>query len=198
VPAFFPSSTRFTRAAQSVDHLRQIIEPSIRLNDQGAIVRSVQSGLEEALAKRLLALDDRFFEIKAGSYARRLLLRGTSLLYTVAVMTWAAGQATPIHDHSGIWCVEGILAGEMKVTRFKLIQQRGELFFFSAQPSIHAAVGSSGSLIPPDEYHVLENGNNSTAVTIHVYGGEMDHCNIYSARSDGWYERSYHQLGYDS
>ncbi len=27
-------------------------------------------------------------------------------------MTWGPGQGTPLHDHAGIWCVEGVVEGK--------------------------------------------------------------------------------------
>ena len=153
--------------------------------------------LAEAIRSGRLQLGAKFCQIKPGSYARRLLLRDSAMGYTAVVMTWAPGQTTPIHDHAGIWCVEGIVQGEINVTRYKLKRQTGESFLFTVQAPILASVGSTGSLIPPDEYHALANTTDAVAITVHIYGGEMDHCNVYSPRSDGWHERASHSLSYD-
>ena len=56
-------------------------------------------------------LPDRFRVARAEGYARRLLHRNDRLGYTAVVMTWAPGQRTPLHDHAGIWCVEGVVEG---------------------------------------------------------------------------------------
>jgi oxalate decarboxylase/phosphoglucose isomerase-like protein (cupin superfamily) len=50
-------------------------------------------------------------------------------------------------------------------------------------------------LIPPFEYHVLENAGDTPAVTLHVYGGEMDHCHIFEPVENGWLRR-YRELSY--
>src|SRR5262245_54794772 len=48
-------------------------------------------------------------KVTAGDhYARHLLYRDPGDRYEVIVMAWAPGQKTPVHDHSGIWCVEGV------------------------------------------------------------------------------------------
>jgi hypothetical protein len=50
-------------------------------------------------------------------------------------------------------------------------------------------------LIPPHDYHVLANAlPDRPSITLHVYGGEMDHCNVFEPRADGWYEQIPRQL----
>ena len=186
-----------TETTESSVVLQHSIEQAIRLGDSSSIARAVQRELAKILSSGQFHLADRFCRISPGSYARRPLLREQKKGYSVVVMTWAPGQATPIHDHAGIWCVEGVVQGEINVNRYKLERRRGELFLFSSQVPIRAPAGSTGSLIPPDEYHVLENVTDSVTITLHVYGGEMDHCNVYTPRSDGWHERMPHELSYD-
>ena len=38
-------------------------------------------------------------------------------------MTWGPGQRTALHDHAGIWCVEGVMEGEMEVIRYELLEE---------------------------------------------------------------------------
>ena len=64
--------------------------------------------------------------------------------------------------------------------------------------SAEAARSSAGALIPPYEYHVLGNAlPDAQSVTLHVYGGEMDHCSIFEPQADGLWVRSRKMLGYD-
>ena len=183
-------SNAMTETTESVHALQHLIEQAVRLGETDLIVRTIQRDLAKIIKSGRIRLAAGLCQIKPGSYARRLLLRDAAMGYTVVVMTWAPGQTTPIHDHAGIWCVEGVVQGEINVTRYRVERQTGELFLFSDQAPIRTSVGSTGSLIPPDEYHVLANRADSIAVTLHVYGGEMDHCNVYARRSDGWYERT--------
>lgn len=185
-------------SAESLRVLQHIIDRAVQVGDTDAIVRTIQRDLAKALESGRIRLGADFIRVKSGSYARRLLVREVEKGYTVVVMTWAPGQETPIHDHAGIWCVEGVVQGEIDVTRYRVELQTGELFRFSGQASVRAGIGSTGSLIPPDEYHVIANTTESTAITLHVYGGEMDHCNVYMPRPDGWHERAPHALTYDS
>ena len=38
-------------------------------------------------------------------------------------MTWGPGQGTAMHDHGGLWCVEGVVEGAMTVTRYDVVDQ---------------------------------------------------------------------------
>lgn len=130
-------------------------------------------------------------------YARRLLYRCPEGRFTAVVMAWGPGQCTPLHDHAGIWCVEGVAIGSMSVERYDLRERRGELYRFDKVEELRAGIGDSGCLIPPFEYHILGNASDvDTSVTLHVYGGEMDHCCIYEPEADGWYRRVEKQLAY--
>jgi hypothetical protein len=60
---------------------------------------------------------------------------------------------------------------------------------------VHAGVGEAGALIPPFEYHLLENAGEAPAVTLHVYGGETTRCHIFEPSGNGWLRR-YRELTY--
>ena len=105
------------------------------------------------------------------SYARRLLYKSERWGYAVVAMAWGPRQGTPLHDHAGTWCVEGVLKGELEITQFDLVEQKDTRFRFNPQGTVTAGPGSAGSLIPPFEYHTLKNNlPDDTSVTIHVYG----------------------------
>ena len=115
-------------------------------------------------------------------------------------MTWGPGQGTPLHDHAGIWCVEGVVEGRMDVTQFDLIEEAdaaGGAYRFEAKGCVHAAVGSAGCLIPPFEYHVLANALDVPSITLHVYGGEMTTCHVFEPAEGGRYVRCERALSYD-
>ena len=131
-------------------------------------------------------------------YARHLLHRCPQGRFTIVAMVWGPGQATPIHDHAGIWCVEGVYHGEIQVTSYDAVGPVGEVARFVAHREVCQGVGAAGSLIPPVEYHVIQNTGATAAVTIHVYGGEMEECAIFVPRADGAYERQVKPLSYTS
>ena len=180
----------------SLDHLISRIDAAVRLGDTAAITVRVKRELEDAIQARAVALPERFHQTRREGYARRLLHRSDTLGYTAVVMTWAPGQATPLHDHAGIWCVEGVVEGRMDVTQYDLVEESAGGFRFEAKGCVHAAVGSAGCLIPPFEYHVLANALDQPSITLHVYGGEMTTCHVFEPAGNGRYVRRERALRY--
>ncbi len=132
-----------------------------------------------------------------GGYARRLIHHNEHLDYTAIAMVWGPGQGTPVHDHNGLWCVECVVEGKIQITQYDLIEQDGVRHRFVRQAAINAGVGSAGRLIPPYDYHTIENVSVDTpAITIHVYGGEMSQCATFQPLRDGWYQRKTRDLKY--
>jgi len=183
-----------------VDSLPDLIarlDAAVRLHDPEAITRQIKRDLESAIQRGGVALPERFHRTRAEGYARRLLHRNDDLGYTAVVMTWAPGQGTPLHDHAGIWCVEGVVEGRMDVTQYDLVEESGGEFRFENKGCIHAAVGSAGCLIPPFEYHVLANAIDRPSITLHVYGGEMTSCHVFEPVGAGRYARRSRTLAYN-
>ncbi|HQZ39796.1 MAG TPA: cysteine dioxygenase family protein [Vicinamibacterales bacterium] len=144
-----------------------------------AITAQVKAALEDLLSRGAVALPDRFREPRGDTYARRLLHRDPGGRYTAIVMTWGPGQGTPVHDHGGLWCVEGVMEGRMAVTQYDVTPE-GEQFRVVARDTTLAGVGTAGRLIPPTDYHVMANAQLETpSLTLHVYGGELSQCQIF-------------------
>jgi predicted metal-dependent enzyme (double-stranded beta helix superfamily) len=181
------------------DRLQTLIsrlDAAVRLADPELITQQIKRELQDAIRARSVSLPDRFRQVRADGYARRLLHRNDDLGYTVVVMTWGPGQGTPLHDHAGIWCVEGVVEGRMDVTQFDLVEESAEAFRFEAKGCVHAAVGSAGCLIPPFEYHTLANALDEPSITLHVYGGEMATCHVFESAGGGRFVRRERALAY--
>jgi len=139
-------------------------------------------------------------KVPAGDrYARRLLYRSDEHGYVVIAMIWGPGQGTPVHDHAGVWCVEGVLEGEIDVVRYDLREEDGRRCRFEALERLRADVGSAGSLIPPFEYHTIHNArSDESSITVHVYGRELVECSIFvDDEAEGWYRRESRTLSYN-
>ncbi|HUE89043.1 MAG TPA: cysteine dioxygenase family protein [Vicinamibacterales bacterium] len=162
-----------------------------------AITRRVKADLEDLLGRGSLDLPARFTTPRSDCYARRLLHQDPRNRFTAVVMTWGPGQGTPVHDHGGLWCVEGVVEGQMEVTQYD-VQPEGDAFRVRpVGPALTAGVGTAGRLIPPTDYHVLANANpDATSITLHVYGGSLDGCRIFTPRADGRYVESVRALSY--
>jgi predicted metal-dependent enzyme (double-stranded beta helix superfamily) len=152
-----------------------------------------------ALIKQCPALPAEVKEVSTDHYARHLLYRDAAERYEVIVMAWSPGQATPIHDHSGMWCVEGVIEGVIDVTRYDLTQMLDNLSArMQRTETIHAGLGQCGALIPPVEYHSISNPYEKPAFTLHVYGGRMRSCRVFIERGDGTYDVDQRELGTSS
>jgi 3-mercaptopropionate dioxygenase len=183
-----------------VDPLIEQLRDAVRLGNVPAITEHIKHSLETFIPAEGLTFPERFRHTKTGGYCRRLLYRDPELGFTAVVMTWGPGQRTPLHDHAGIWCVEGVLEGEMEVCRYELLEEPEEgVFRFASRGALPAHAGSAGALIPPLEHHVLANPSDRLALTLHVYGGEMDHCTVFEPveGQTGLYRARSRALGYD-
>lgn len=174
------------------------LDEVIAEGNEVAVTDGIRRVLCQFIREGRLKLPESVIECCPGHYARRLLHKSETLGYSVMAMTWAPGQGTPLHDHCGMWCVEGVCHGELEVTQYEMVDRDSERFRFEPRGTVQAGTGSAGSLIPPHEYHTIFNaGSDEPAVSVHVYSGEMVNCNTFSPLGDGWYERRRRELGYD-
>jgi predicted metal-dependent enzyme (double-stranded beta helix superfamily) len=92
--------------------------------------------------------------------------------YSIVALVWNPGQATPIHDHIA-WCVVGVHQGQETETRYLLMEADGERWLECEGISRYDP-GTTTFLVPPDEnIHKVENGCDSTSISIHVYGADI-------------------------
>ncbi len=183
------------------NRLIQRLDADTALPTVEEICEAVKQTLVEEIVDGELELPANLVQPVGEDYGRRLLHRHPEGRYAVVVMTWGAGQGTPIHDHAGKWCVECVYKGRIRVTSYDLVggkdAEDSEFVGFEMAGEVDAGKGAAGSLIPPFDYHVIRNPNHDTAVTIHVYGGEMDGCDVFSP-IDGSdrYRRQWRKLSY--
>lgn len=160
---------------------------------------SLRNSLCKLIRENAVTLPDCVFEANAEHYARRELYRSEKHGYCVVAMTWGPGQGTPIHDHDGMWCVEGVWNGALEIVQYELLEHDAQRYCFQPVGSIQAGAGSAGSLIPPHEYHSIRNPSDSAVtVSLHIYSGPMLRCAVFQPLpEDRWYGRDVRQLGLD-
>lgn len=182
-----------------VEPLIERLRDAVRLRDFEAIGDRIKKDLEDFIPEEGIRLPERYRQPKAGSYARRLLYQDAELGFTALVMTWGPGQRTALHDHAGMWCVEGVMEGDLEVIRYEMIEEREDgVCRFEHRGAVHASPGSAGALIPPFEHHILANADpERVALTLHIYGGEMDHCTIFEPLGGELYRPQTRNLTYD-
>ena len=181
------------------DALVSMVDEAIKSPDIEEIVTRLRTGLCDLINTGEVELPPRVLECNADHYARRLLHRDGAGRYSIVAMTWGPHQGTPLHDHGGTWCVEGVFKGSIEVQQYELVGQRDERYRFEKRGSFQAGIGSAGCLIPPHEYHVIRNVGSVPAVSVHIYGGEMNHCSVFDPQDahGDWYVRHEKALGLD-
>ena len=173
------------------DKLVRAIDEAVAAGDQHAITAALRGTLCCMIRDRDVQLPDCVHEPVEGHYARRELYRSPAHGYSVVAMTWGPGQGTPIHDHCGLWCVEGVWDGELEITQYELLERDGERFRFRAAGGIHAGPGSAGSLIPPHEYHAIRNASAArVAISLHIYKAPMEACSMFVPQEGEWFTRA--------
>ena len=163
------------------------------------ITDALRNSLCNLIRDPAVRLPECCYERVADHYARRELYRSEDHGYSVIAMTWGPGQGTAIHDHCGMWCVEGVWHGELEITPYELVEQHDDRYRFEARGTMHVGAGSAGSLIPPHDYHTIRNPSaDAIAVTLHVYRGAMTECSVFQPMQDRWYSRDQRQLSLDA
>lgn len=163
------------------------------------ITQCIRDVLCDLIQKRHLILPNTVYDCPEDHYARRLIHKDPARGYTIMAMTWGPQQATPVHDHSGMWCVEAVWDGQIEVTQYELTEVQGDLYRLEPRTTMRAGYGSAGTLIPPHEYHTIRNPlSDRAAVTIHIYAGEMCQCSVFRPERGDWHRREQRELQLDA
>jgi len=172
------------------DRLIAAVDHAVQHEHAHQIAATLRAALREAIADSRIQLPACVHHPIEDHYARRELYRSPVHGYSIVAMSWGPGQGTPLHDHSGLWCVEGVWLGQLEITQYQLLERDGERFRFRAEPAVLGDCGSAGSLIPPHEYHTLRNtSDDALAISVLVYQGEMPRRAVFEPEADGWYQR---------
>lgn len=181
------------------ERLIAAIDAAVAAGDDHAVTSALRSAMCALIRDPAVELPACTQLPVEGHYARRELYRSPVHGYSVVAMTWAPGQGTPIHDHDGLWCVEGIWRGALEIAQYELLESDGDRFRFRAASGMEAGVGSAGSLIPPHEYHTIRNASaDAVAVSLHVYQAPIMQCARFRRDTDDWYLRYDDALAVDT
>jgi predicted metal-dependent enzyme (double-stranded beta helix superfamily) len=179
-----------------VSELIELLDKAVERASTEGCCFAIKDALEHVVRSGKDFIDEPMLRPVEGRYARRLLHRDPSGRYSVLVMVWNSGQGTPLHDHAHMWCVECVYRGRIKVVSYDLQGQEGDRYRFSREKEVFAGPGEAGALIPPFEYHTLENAQETPSATIHVYGGDMTWCDAFFPESDGLYRLERRELSF--
>jgi 3-mercaptopropionate dioxygenase len=87
--------------------------------------------------------------------------------FSVVVMVWLPGQATPVHDHLS-WCCTAVLQGTEYEEVYAVRGGHLEVVARNANP-----VGTVSGFAPPGDVHLVRNIGDTVAVSMHVYGTDI-------------------------
>jgi predicted metal-dependent enzyme (double-stranded beta helix superfamily) len=193
-----PRNIMLTLEFPGARRLIDAIDAAVAHDCTRAVTDSLRNSLCDLIRGQEVKLPECVFETAEGRYARRELYRSEEHGYCVVAMTWGPGQGTPIHDHCGMWCVEGVWSGALEVVQYERLADEDGNYRFQPVGSIQAGPGSAGSLIPPHEYHTIRNpSGDAVAVSLHIYSGQMTHCATFQPLGHNQYQRTDRQLGLD-
>lgn len=180
------------------DRFIAALDDAVSAGDEHAITAALRNTLCGLIRDPGVHLPGCVFEPIDDHYARREIYRSPEHGYSVVAMTWGPGQGTPVHDHCGLWCVEGVWDGELEITQYELLETDGDRCRFRAAGGMQAGPGSAGSLIPPHEYHTIRNpAESGVAVSLHIYKQALTCCAHFHPEGEGWYRKADRQLGLD-
>jgi predicted metal-dependent enzyme (double-stranded beta helix superfamily) len=172
------------------------VKKAVEESDVQKVTLKVKEALEELILSKSIILPPVFQQSESDCYTRRLLYEDEKTGFVVVAMTWGPKQKTSLHDHAGVWCVEGVIQGEMQVDQYEKKETKGRDIRFIPRGHVIAGVGKSGALIPPFEHHVLSNILDTTSITIHVYEKNITSCTVYSPVKGDWYQEESRSLEY--
>lgn len=177
------------------------IDAALQASDTHGAVARIQRVLEQAINDPQIVLPACVHAPLHGHYARREIYRSPQHGYSIIAMTWGPGQGTPLHDHDGLWCVEGVWQGTLEITPYRMLERDGERYRFAPRDCLQGCKGSAGNLIPPDEFHTLRNSDaERIAISVHVYQRVMERSHVFQPIGDAprWYARECRELGLDA
>jgi predicted metal-dependent enzyme (double-stranded beta helix superfamily) len=109
---------------------------------------------------------------RSQGFERWLLAKRAKPAISVLVMAWPPNHITPIHDHAGLWGLEMPLAGALEVQSYVRDADSGDL---RALDLNWLGPGDSAWFEgDPNHVHRCRNlSRHETALTLHVYGGDL-------------------------
>ena len=135
----------------------------------GAIVHREARGLADGLAD--LRTHNRGLE-------RWLLARRGHPGVSVLVMAWPPGYSSPSHDHAGLWGIELSLYGALEVESWTRAST-AEPWQLRGRDWLGPGDATWFDADPPYMHRCRNLSRHDTALTLHVYGGDLENYATY-------------------
>ncbi|MFT3789883.1 MAG: cysteine dioxygenase family protein [Rudaea sp.] len=131
-------------------------------------------------------------------YRRQLIAAAPDGAYTMLLIAWPPGYVTPLHDHAELWGIELVLDGALQVEEYF---SDGDSQQPALQPHRSLMLGSGDAAVFIDPAYVHRCRNLSAqrpALSLHVYGGVLDHYRSFVEVSDNLYRIAQQQAVLDA
>jgi predicted metal-dependent enzyme (double-stranded beta helix superfamily) len=92
--------------------------------------------------------------------------------FSIVALVWLPGQATAVHDHLA-WCVVGVVRGAESEVCYRLEATEGRCCLVTAGQQVNAE-GTVQVLLPPGDIHRVTNDGPDVAVSLHIYGIDVN------------------------
>lgn len=90
--------------------------------------------------------------------------------FSVVALVTSPGYATSIHDHTS-WCVVGVVAGQEREERFRLVGAGGVLELTGTRTD---EAGAVAGFAPPGDIHRVTNSGAGLGISLHIYGTDIN------------------------
>ncbi len=105
------------------------------------------------------------------AYCRHLLHVEPDGSFSIVALVWLPGQETAVHDHVS-WCVVGVHQGEEDEITYRLAGPEHDQHLLVTEHTRYP-VGTVAALVPPGDIHQVKNSGREVAVSLHIYGADV-------------------------
>ena len=150
--------------------LCEALDEALQLDPRGASVPA----LLECYAKTQSDWEP-FKNFVEGSYTRSLVRRTED--YELLLLSWGAGEESPIHNHMGQRCWMAVLEGEIEEVHFN--RGEGGVGSLIEGPTKRFPAGKAAFINDEIALHLVRGAEGKAAVSLHLYSKPYDICLIY-------------------
>lgn len=154
---------------ENIARLRLFVQEMTRLVERHGADEARMLDEGEKLLQGLIAHDDwlpeQFARPSDESYRQYLLYCDAQERFSVVSFVWQPGQKTPVHNHT-VWGLVGVMRGSELCEEYSPSLQK--------MNSHECKAGDVDRVSPAiGDIHTVCNAGTKTAVSIHVYGGNI-------------------------
>ena len=167
--------------------IEKIHEISASCQDPADTVQKIAVHMQELLKNSKSFITEEHTKSSDEHYARNLIYKEDDDSLSLYCLVWQPGQWTPIHDH-GAWGLVGVIEGIFEEQNFARVDTRSsdDSGIELKKAGVSLLVPGSVTTFVPNPDHIHRAGvseNSKQAITLHLYGRNMNRYNVYDLES---------------